>query len=121
MLICVCFVFKQKTAYELRISDWSSDVCSSDLFVLIAGVVAGAILLRKDIVAFYPPANKLFMTLGLPADTLGHGLAILKPDTAQRIEGDQRVLEVSGKIENTSGDVIEIGRASGRERVGKYG
>src|SRR3546814_8443061 len=26
------FVFKQKTAYELRMSDWSSDVCSSDLF-----------------------------------------------------------------------------------------
>src|SRR3546814_9720283 len=26
-----CFFFKQKTAYELRISDWSSDVCSSDL------------------------------------------------------------------------------------------
>src|SRR3546814_8616313 len=29
--ICVCFLFKQKTAYELRISDWSSDVCSSEL------------------------------------------------------------------------------------------
>src|SRR3546814_1398494 len=28
--ICFC-CFKQKTAYELRISDWSSDVCSSDL------------------------------------------------------------------------------------------
>src|SRR3546814_13217505 len=29
---CVCFFFfKQKTAYEMRISDWSSDVCSSDL------------------------------------------------------------------------------------------
>src|SRR3546814_8482147 len=27
------FVFKQKTAYEVRISDWSSDVCSSDLDV----------------------------------------------------------------------------------------
>src|SRR3546814_9309404 len=26
-----CFFFKHKTAYELRISDWSSDVCSSDL------------------------------------------------------------------------------------------
>src|SRR3546814_7080751 len=26
------FFFKQKTAYEVRISDWSSDVCSSDLF-----------------------------------------------------------------------------------------
>src|SRR3546814_13684547 len=30
MIVCV-FFFKQKTAYELRISDWSSDVCSSDL------------------------------------------------------------------------------------------
>src|SRR3546814_6451121 len=38
---CVCwswmelwrwFLFKQKTAYEMRMSDWSSDVCSSDLF-----------------------------------------------------------------------------------------
>src|SRR3546814_4312098 len=28
------FFFKQKTAYEMRISDWSSDVCSSDLRVL---------------------------------------------------------------------------------------
>src|SRR3546814_9756683 len=28
------FFFKQKTAYEMRISDWSSDVCSSDLFDL---------------------------------------------------------------------------------------
>src|SRR3546814_5579170 len=28
----VIFVFKQKTAYEMRISDWSSDVCSSDLY-----------------------------------------------------------------------------------------
>src|SRR3546814_10454867 len=35
MLVLVCvvvfFFFKQKTAYEMRISDWSSDVCSSDL------------------------------------------------------------------------------------------
>src|SRR3546814_1145922 len=33
VLQCLCFFFffKQKTAYELRISDWSSDVCSSDL------------------------------------------------------------------------------------------
>src|SRR3546814_7393183 len=32
-IVCVVlfFFFKQKTAYELRISDWSSDVCSSDL------------------------------------------------------------------------------------------
>src|SRR3546814_4985892 len=38
LLVCICglpvvvfFFFKQKTAYEMRISDWSSDVCSSDL------------------------------------------------------------------------------------------
>src|SRR3546814_9054671 len=28
-------VFKQKTAYEMRISDWSSDVCSSDLWAIV--------------------------------------------------------------------------------------
>src|SRR3546814_15952776 len=39
----ICFFFKQKTAYELRISDWSSDVCSSDLqkFFDIASVSSG--------------------------------------------------------------------------------
>src|SRR3546814_16565917 len=30
-MMCSMFFFKQKTAYEMRISDWSSDVCSSDL------------------------------------------------------------------------------------------
>src|SRR3546814_6096437 len=29
--LCFFFFFKQKTAYEMRMSDWSSDVCSSDL------------------------------------------------------------------------------------------
>src|SRR3546814_6315328 len=36
---CGVFFFKQKTAYEMRISDWSSDVCSSDL---LAGVSVSA-------------------------------------------------------------------------------
>src|SRR3546814_2774637 len=31
MVLSLFFFFKQKTAYEMRISDWSSDVCSSDL------------------------------------------------------------------------------------------
>src|SRR3546814_2016089 len=31
VVMCIFFFFKQKTAYEMRISDWSSDVCSSDL------------------------------------------------------------------------------------------
>src|SRR3546814_3444903 len=33
LVLCVFFFFKQKTAYEMRISDWSSDVCSSDLMM----------------------------------------------------------------------------------------
>src|SRR3546814_10252470 len=48
------FFFKQKTAYEMRISDWSSDVCSSDLFAVfryiqlpkMRGVLMIAVLLR---------------------------------------------------------------------------
>src|SRR3546814_3150431 len=32
------FFYKQKTAYEMRISDWSSDVCSSDLAKTVPGV-----------------------------------------------------------------------------------
>src|SRR3546814_8837988 len=34
-LVVLFFFFKQKTAYEMRISDWSSDVCSSDLLSLL--------------------------------------------------------------------------------------
>src|SRR3546814_6579481 len=33
MVLFILFFFKQKTAYDMRISDWSSDVCSSDLGV----------------------------------------------------------------------------------------
>src|SRR3546814_4407425 len=42
--LCSCFFFfffKQKTAYEMRISDWSSDVCSSDLLLVHRGAHAG--------------------------------------------------------------------------------
>src|SRR3546814_3938244 len=38
---CYVFFFKQKTAYEMRISDWSSDVCSSDLVDDHAGTAVG--------------------------------------------------------------------------------
>src|SRR3546814_1062000 len=47
LLFVLFFFFKQKTAYEMRISDWSSDVCSSDLAGEVAplhvahGVAAG--------------------------------------------------------------------------------
>src|SRR3546814_3407977 len=37
MIVCFFFFFKQKTAYEMRISDWSSDVCSSDPPAFLGG------------------------------------------------------------------------------------
>src|SRR3546814_2022492 len=40
-MYCLFFFFKQKTAYEMRISDWSSDVCSSDLEVDVRARVGG--------------------------------------------------------------------------------
>src|SRR3546814_4086064 len=54
VLLCIfmCltfFFFKQKTAYELRMSDWSSDVCSSDLSVLPQGIDA-ALYDRRSVV-----------------------------------------------------------------------
>src|SRR3546814_5590634 len=49
-LICICciFFFKQKTAYEMRISDWSSDVCSSDLLAAKGVVVHEADYSRSE-------------------------------------------------------------------------
>src|SRR3546814_17701155 len=46
MLFCF-FLFKQKTAYEMRISDWSSDVCSSDL----NGIIENYVELRAELQA----------------------------------------------------------------------
>src|SRR3546814_6068768 len=41
----IFFIFKQKTAYELRISDWSSDVCASDLTICCEDVGGRYVLL----------------------------------------------------------------------------
>src|SRR3546814_2682216 len=48
--LCLFFCFKQKTAYEMRISDWSSDVCSSDLMGLIEK--------QRRCVPIDPPADR---------------------------------------------------------------
>src|SRR3546814_5325644 len=48
-LVGDCFFFKQKTAYEMRISDWSSDVCSSDLIQREAARI-GPVMTGRSIV-----------------------------------------------------------------------
>src|SRR3546814_11786840 len=70
------FFFKQKTAYEMRISDWSSDVCSSDLFEAIHGgpnsifSALGDILRYRERIAAWPRIIKRYavipMQIGVP-------------------------------------------------------
>src|SRR3546814_8156005 len=57
-MLCFCF-FKQKTAYEMRISDWSSDVCSSDLGL---AVVDG-----DDAAPVHAPGNLMLVLAGRDA------------------------------------------------------
>src|SRR3546814_3243116 len=45
----VFFLFEQKTAYEMRISDWSSDVCSSDLSALVGFNIIDRVLNGPDL------------------------------------------------------------------------
>src|SRR3546814_8779070 len=58
------FFFKQKTAYEMRISDWSSDVCSSDLAALAR---TGVTLQVEAGAAIETPLHLVF--IGAPSDT----------------------------------------------------
>src|SRR3546814_2511119 len=104
MLCCsfvVCFFFKQKTAYEMRISDWSSDVCSSDLAALPRrrGLGAGSAMLRHGL----DQAREL----GLPV--------YLEASTPQ----NQRLYSRHGFQEHGA-PIRQIGRASCRERVCQY-
>src|SRR3546814_4641271 len=96
------FFFKQKTAYEMRISDWSSDVCSSDLAtnVIAHPLVTGIAQLGFDHQAFLGDSAE-----GIAAEKAG----IAKPGvplvTMRYAEGVARRI------------AAEIGRASCRERV----
>src|SRR3546814_10837358 len=60
------FFFKQKTAYEIRISDWSSDVCSSDLSASLRSTrnLKGSIFIRLQM------RRKGIKPTGLPCQTL---------------------------------------------------
>src|SRR3546814_7804999 len=90
---CIVFFFKQKTAYEMRISDWSSDVCSSDL-----RLVQPHVHLRR-----IPHLVSRATQLG--SQFLARGEAAVQAEQLQQVD---------------DGRAPEIGRASCRERVCQY-
>src|SRR3546814_2964982 len=95
------FLFKQKTAYEMRISDWSSDVCSSDLW---GGVLGGTLRhLRVEIVVCLHMHHDNAAIVIARFANIDH-LATSGP------KGDEVFVYAR----------CEIGRASCRERVCQY-
>src|SRR3546814_11138912 len=105
------FFFKQKTAYEMRISDWSSDVCSSDLPVALTLIVIAAVLMMMPL--FWVLALSFKANAALMADTnsvfsLPYTLA-----NYRTLFGDGQVFRwiMNSLI------VSQIGRAECRERV----
>jgi predicted Zn finger-like uncharacterized protein len=78
------------------------------LFLVIVALVTSTVFFRRDIAAFYPPSNRLFLAIGLPTDTLGYGLKIHDPKMSQRSDGGDRILVIKGEIENETGAVIDV-------------
>src|SRR3546814_4845567 len=67
-----CFFFKQKTAYEMRISDWSSDVCSSDLEDRLGVEMGGGDVVGCDVDAGDHLVPLAVAVLGVVADACGN-------------------------------------------------
>src|SRR3546814_1549285 len=101
----VFFFFKQKTAYEMRISDWSSDVCSSDLYVDHGGAMESSRQLGVD-------PHQVAKTL-IMEDEAGQPLIVL-------MHGDYEVSTKNLARQTGAKKIAQIGRASWRERVCQY-
>src|SRR3546814_15676006 len=141
VLTCYFFFFKQKTAYEMRISDWSSDVCSSDLPLRQGNrprATQAWTLRAGDWVRSWSGSPKLFAGRRLEA-AAQQGLCLVCVAEAgqqdRRLAGrillvdaekcQQPIPVARGKIGHRFPRLIalvdQIGRASCRERVCQYG
>src|SRR3546814_2454674 len=98
------FFFKQKTAYEMRISDWSSDVCSSDL---VSGTPTDAVMLGMRKVMDNPP--DLILSGVNRGANLGDDVTYSGTVSAA-IEGALAGIK----------SIAQIGRETCRERVCQY-
>src|SRR3546814_13141359 len=136
------FFFKQKTAYEMRISDWSSDVCSSDLVPqrleervgeaqrhdVLHRLLAEIVVDAEDLVLLEDRADGVVHRLrgpGVLADRLFQHHARLPADQALPCRGLADRPEQpggDGQVEQAAEGIggAGIGRASCGEGVGKY-
>src|SRR3546814_1045574 len=107
----VFFVFKQNTAYEMRISDWSSDVCSSDLdFRPIIAV--GGLLERID---FAADLGRRLAECGQEAIQIADSIpADVLRDTIMRVRRKRRDLEKERIAITREPEVDELDRKSTR-------
>src|SRR3546814_992049 len=71
--IFICFFFKQRTAYELRISDWSSDVCSSDLLGRVSRCLQSLTLRRRTRQCATTPLQSLQFEVAQPLSVVPRG------------------------------------------------
>ncbi|MDD9929093.1 MAG: hypothetical protein OXR03_24980, partial [Rhodospirillaceae bacterium] len=78
------------------------------LLVVIILIVGSLFVFRRDIVAFYPPTNKLYAVLGFGGDVLGSGLEIPDHAIVSRQEGNKRILSIKGEIKNTTSHVLDV-------------
>src|SRR3546814_19401975 len=109
-IICV-FFFKQKTAYEMRISDWSSDVCSSDLCPVWH--------CRWTQSRALPHLRRKRACPARSADARRDGRRCCHPQSADLAGFGRRARCEAGEWEDQR-RVPQIGRASCRERVWQY-
>src|SRR3546814_20257592 len=109
------FFFKQKTAYEMRISDWSSDVCSSDL-------VARADTRRVETLDARQHGLDKRQRHAEPLREIGEvGAQIARlVDQRDNLFGDHRLDAREAFADLRQQMLVAIGRASCRERVCQY-
>src|SRR3546814_14815137 len=106
------FCFKQKTAYEMRISDWSSDVCSSDLQPL-ADALAALCRLHEQV---FEVQARLGEERRIVVEVQREACRLALAFGNQRLGIRPHAEQMRAQI----GLGREIGRASWRERVCQY-
>src|SRR3546814_6313768 len=109
------FFVKQKTAYEMRISDWSSDVCSSDLARTPRAEPMPASTDQTDITRWRSPLGK---AVRAAASAAGERTAAEMPCRARPAISDTSSWARPHNAEEAV--KTKIGRASCRERVCQY-